>query len=193
MSNVFFTSDLHLGHKNIIEYSKCPFKDVEEMDEMLVKNWNDVVRPGDRVYLLGDFYLGRADDEGLAAAGFAKRLMGQKYMIWGNHDKRIRRSKAFQAFQDEFIWCKDLDQIEVDSQKIILCHFAMLTWNQSHRGSWMLHGHSHGSLPDDPCALRLDVGVDADWDYAPASFEQVQERMSKKTWKAIDHHDKRDL
>ena len=128
---------------------------------------------------------------------FARRLNGQKFLIWGNHDKRLRKSKAF---TDQWIWCKELAQIEVDEEtqlgtrttKIILCHFAMRTWNQSHRGSWQLYGHSHGTLPDDPNALSLDVGVDA-WDYFPAAFEEIGKRMAKKTWKAIDHHDKRDL
>lgn len=57
----------------------------------------------------------------------------------------------------------------------------------SHRGAWNLYGHSHNSLKDDPHSLQLDVGVDA-WDYRPASFEEVRERMSKKTFQPVDHH-----
>jgi calcineurin-like phosphoesterase family protein len=178
--NVWFTSDLHLSHKKIIQFSERPFDSVEEMDEELVRRWNDVVRPGDRVYCLGDFSF--ADEE--RSIKFAKRLVGQKFMVWGNHDKKLRRSHEFMS---QWIWQKDLTSIDVTDQKIALCHFPMLTWHQSHRGSWNLHGHSHGSLPDDPGALRLDVGVDC-WDYAPVEFSTLKQRMSKKTFIPIDHH-----
>ncbi len=181
---VWFTSDLHIDHKNILEYSKRPFKNVDEMNEALVKNWNDRVQPGDRVYCLGDFCLGQEN----RAVMFAKRLNGQKYLIYGNHDKRLRKNKEFNA---QWIWQKDLDTIEVGSQKIVICHFPMLVWNGSHRGYYSLHGHSHGSLPEDPHALRTDVGVDV-WNYYPVSFEEIQAHMAKKDYQPIDHHGDRE-
>lgn len=63
----------------------------------------------------------------------------------------------------------------------------MRVWNKSHYGAWMLYGHSHGSLIDDPNSLSFDVGVDCH-NYKPFSFEEVKEIMSHKIWKAIDHH-----
>lgn len=177
---VWFTSDLHIGHKNILEYSGRPFKSVEEMDEALVKNWNHAVAPGDSVYCLGDFAL--CDPE--RATAIAKQLRGQKFLVLGNHDKRLRKHRPFLA---EWIWARDLTSIEVGEQKIVLCHFALRTWHQQHRGAWSLYGHSHGSLIDDPNLLSLDVGVDC-WGYAPVSFEQIAERMSKKQFKPVDHH-----
>jgi hypothetical protein len=63
----------------------------------------------------------------------------------------------------------------------------MRTWNKSHRGSWHLYGHSHGTLPDDPHSMSFDVGVDCH-NYRPLSFEQVKAVMSKKLFKPIDHH-----
>lgn len=181
----WFSSDWHIGHSNILAYSKRPFESIGDHDEYLIRQQNAMVKPGDNFYLLGDFAL---CDEARAVK-FAKRLTGQKFIVWGNHDKNLRKSKEF---CDQWIWQKDLTQIDVEGQKIILCHYAMRTWNQSHRGSWNLHGHSHGSLPDDPNCLQLDVGVDC-WNYFPVSFEHIQKRMAKKTWKAIDHHGKRDL
>ncbi len=181
---IWFTSDQHYSHKNIIEYSKRPFADVKEMNEAMVQRWNEVVRPGDLVYSLGDFCLGDEED----AVKYAKRLIGQKYLVYGNHDKRLRKNKDFNA---QWIWQKDYAKIEVGNQKIILCHFPFLTWDGSHKGNWNLHGHSHGSLPDDPNALRLDVGVDC-WDYYPVSFEELQKRMSKKEYRPIDHHGRAD-
>lgn len=181
MSNVFFTSDWHVGHRNILQYSNRPFPSVEDMNEALVENHNRVVKSGDRVYHLGDFCLGSEE----LAVSTVKRLNGQKFLVFGNHDKHLRKSERFLS---QWIWARDLTQVEVGDQKIILCHFAMRSWNQSHRGSWQLYGHSHGSLPDDPHALSLDVGVDAGWNYIPAAYEDVKALMSKKTWKAIDHH-----
>lgn len=179
---VYFTSDHHFGHANIIKYSNRPFASADEMNQALVERWNGVVAAGDLVYVLGDFSF---QDPGVAT-DVVRQLNGSKYLIWGNHDKHLRKSTAFMR---EFVWCKDLHQIQVEDQKIVLCHYAMLTWNQSHRGSWMLHGHSHGTLPEDPNALRIDVGVDA-WDYYPVSFAEIREKMSKKTFKPIDHHDR---
>ena len=181
-NNIFFTSDLHIGHRNILEYSKRPFETIEEHDEALVQNWNSIVRPGDLVYVLGDFALCDAE----RATRFAKRLMGQRYLVYGNHDKRLRKDRDF---TNQWLWTRDLTQIDVNGQKIVLCHFPMLTWNQSHRGSWNLHGHCHGSLPDDPGARRIDVGVDC-FGYTPVEFEAVKKLMDKKKFVPIDHHNR---
>ena len=184
MNDVWFTSDTHFGHTNVIKYSNRPFADVDEMDEMMIKAWNERVRPGDRVYHLGDFSFHRLEK----TVEILGRLAGQKYLVFGNHDKRMRKETRFTG---HWLWSRDLDQIEVDDQKIVLCHYAMLTWNQSHRGSWMLHGHSHGSLPDDPHSLRMDVGVDPNG-YRPINLEEVREIMSKKEFRSVDHHGSRD-
>lgn len=180
MTQVFFTSDTHYDHAKVIEYSKRPFSGVEEMNEAMVENWNAVVRPGDVVYHLGDFSLGLPE----RASWYASRLCGQKYLVFGNHDKTVRK---YQPFLKNWIWHKELADVKVGDQRIVLCHYAMRVWNQSHRGAWQLFGHSHNSLRDDPHALQLDVGVDA-WDMRPVSFEEIRERMSRKTFEPADHH-----
>jgi len=178
--NIFFTSDTHYGHANVIKYSNRPFQDVDEMNEMMIKNWNDVVRPGDLVYHLGDFAFTTLEK----ATEIARRLNGQKYLVFGNHDKRLRKERDFLA---QWVWAKDFAEIKVGDQKIVLCHYAMLVWNQSHRGAWNLHGHSHGNLPVDKHALRIDVGVDC-WDYEPVSYDEIADVMSEREFRPVDHH-----
>lgn len=182
---VWFTSDTHYCHAGIVKFASRPFADVGEMDEAMVHNWNAVVRPGDLVYHLGDFAFCPGD----RAAKIASRLTGQKYLVFGNHDKRLRKHRPF---VDQWLWTRDLSEIDVDGQKIVLCHYAMKVWNRSHHGAWQLYGHSHGTMRDDPHALQLDVGVDC-WDYMPVAFETIRAHMSKKTFKPVDQHGKRDF
>ena len=187
----FFTSDLHFGHANIIKYANRPFKSVREMDDTLIKNWNAKVTKSDVVWILGDFAF--LQEEPLIDT--ASWLDGEKHVVWGNHDKVFRSKKVRDALAKyNFVFHSGLEEIYVpDStvpggkQHIVLCHYAMRVWNKSHRGSWQLYGHSHGSLPDDPHALSVDVGVDC-WNYAPVSYEELKEVMAKKDYQPIDHH-----
>lgn len=178
-TNIFFTSDTHYGHTKVIEYASRPFTDSHEMDEAMIARWNAIVRPGDLVYHLGDFALSRPEH----AVKTVRRLMGNKYLVFGNHDKRLRKDVEFLGC---WVWSRDLTQIEVGDQKITLCHYAMRTWNQVHRGAWQLYGHSHGSLTES-AARSTDVGVDC-WDYAPVPFEALQKLMVNREHVPVDHH-----
>lgn len=174
--NVLFTADTHFGHANIIKYSKRPFRDVHEMDNMLIHNWNAVVGQDDVVYHLGDFSLGSKP-----VRYYRDRLNGKIHLIVGNHEnKALDDPEAFASV-------RDYGEINVGGQRIVLLHYGMRVWNKSHHGSWHLYGHSHGSLPDDPNALSCDVGVDC-WNYTPVAMHQLKALMAKKTWKPIDHH-----
>ncbi len=177
---VYFTSDQHFGHRRICEFSKRPYADLTEMREDFILRHNRVVKPGDSVYHLGDFSF--ADEED--STKIARRLNGQKFLVWGNHDKGLRKSKDFLV---QWVWTKDFAEIKVNEIKIVLCHYPLLVWNGSHHGSWNLHGHSHGSLKPDGGALRVDVGVDCH-DYTPVSFEEVAAIMKTKTFKPVDQH-----
>jgi len=87
----WFTADLHLGHANIIRYCNRPFVDAEQMNEVLIKNWNDVVGKDDEVYVLGDFaFVKRVPD----TVAYMERLNGNITLIRGNHDNKCVR-KAF--------------------------------------------------------------------------------------------------
>ena len=172
MSNILFSSDHHFFHKNIILFCNRGFSSVEEMNEILIQNWNNTVKPNDEVYYLGDFAFCQPDN----ACKILKSLNGKKYLIEGNHDRRLLKDSNFRSC---FEWIDKLAGIEIYKQNIVLCHYPMKRWDQSHRGAWHLFGHEHGKLPDDPYSLSIDVGVDAH-KYTPISFEQVKELMEEK-------------
>ena len=178
MKNIWFTSDHHFDHKNIIKFSNRPFNSVEEMDEELIKRWNEKVQPKDDVYHLGDI--------GLCPSGRLKeildRLNGNIFLIRGNHDG------AAESCKSRFEWIKDYYKLKVPDeaaqgkeQSLILLHYAMRVWDKSHWGAYHLYGHSHGELPDDINSLSFDVGVDCH-NFYPISYQEVKQIMSKKTW-----------
>ena len=193
MAELYFTSDNHFGHANIIRYCNRPFSSVEEMSETMIDRWNERVKHGDTVYHIGDFALRLGVPE---VEAIIRRLNGDKHLVLGNHDlknKSVLRAKGFV----EQVYYKEL---KVDAQqKIILCHYPFMTWNGSHRGSWDLHGHCHGSLKPRMCpfcrksegemtARRIDVGVDC-WNFFPVSLQEVKEKMDKVKFEPVDHHE----
>lgn len=164
---IFFTSDTHFNHFNIIRFSNRPFYSVEEMDEILIQNWNNVVGKDDTIYHLGDFCLGDSKK-------YLKRLNGNIVRIKGSHDRDMK-SPYMKIIQPEGL--KD----EYDNQRsIILCHYPMRSWHLSHYASFMLFGHHHGNL--DPHGLSFDVGVDTN-DFYPYSLNDIENKM--KTLKPI--------
>lgn len=176
----WFTSDLHLGHENIIKYCNRPFRNAAEMDEALIANWNERVHNGDQVYVIGDFSFRDPKD----TSTIVSRLNGNIHLVRGNHDKDKTVNQCRPLFTAVH---EGLHELKVEGQRIILCHYAFRVWNKSHHGSWHLYGHSHGTLPDDPNSLSLDVGSDCHG-YRPISFAEVKDLMAKKTWKPVDHH-----
>jgi len=170
LKNSFFTSDEHYGHTNIIKYCKRPFKHVDEMNEVLIKNHNEIVKDGDDVYHLGDFAFRNH-------ASFLRRLNGTHYLIKGNHEGNDWRNAGF-------VWVKEVATIRVSEQDIFMSHYAHRTWNRAHYGVWHLFGHDHGQMPD--LGKSCDVGVDAWNGYKPVSFEQLAERF--KNVECLKHH-----
>lgn len=178
--NIFFTADWHMGHRFFITQKKRPFASVEEMTETIVANHNSVVRPGDIVYVLGDCYLQMTFEQAMA---IQKRLVGQHFLIKGNHDSIAEKMSK----RGGFVWMRTLDELNIGEpwfdvrQSITLCHYAMRTWRNAGRGTWMLYGHSHAMLPEIPHYLSFDVGVDVpEWNFTPVSMEQVIAKMAKK-------------
>ena len=167
MTNIdWFTSDLHFGHENIIRYCKRPYKDSNHMTEELISNWNKCVKPGDNVYVVGDFSFLEIDK----AQVVFDRLQGNKHLVRGNHDKTAAQIKGW-------VWIRDLVDLRIGEDRVVLCHYPMRTWNRSHHGSLMLHGHTHNTLPAF-CNQSLDVGVDC-WGYRPVCLTEIKTRLKQ--------------
>jgi calcineurin-like phosphoesterase family protein len=174
--DIFFTADHHFNHKRIIEYCSRPFKDVSEMNEVLIQKWNSKVKPGDTVYHLGDFAFGSVEDQ----LKILKRLNGDINFVLGSHDKDL--PEAVEAFnkEQEVASHKILGPMAtvcVEKTEITLCHYSMRTWPKSHYNTWHLFGHSHGKL--EGWGKSFDVGVDA-WQFEPLSFIEVKEVMASR-------------
>lgn len=140
------------------------------MDEILIQNWNSVVNRGDSVYHLGDFAFDNVEY-------YRKRLNGNIILIKGNHD-RLSNAKYLKIFGGV---CS-IHEVKIVKPHIILCHYPFAEWNGSCKGTWHLYGHTHGNRLE-PKNLSFEVGVDC-WDYFPASYDQVKEKMERKiiTW-----------
>lgn len=183
---ILFTSDLHLGHKNII--STCGrnaencgqnFDTVEQMNVFLINKWNQKVKDNDEVYILGDLTF----RSGVSVKTYLMQLKGRKHLIIGNHD--FQWQKNITNMKDYFESVSNMEVIRLDGKIITLCHYPLLEWNGSRRAknqrtsiSWLIHGHIHNTrdnvfeyIRDNlPCALNCGVDING---FEPVTFEEL--------------------
>jgi calcineurin-like phosphoesterase family protein len=182
----FFTADLHFGHLNIIEYAHRPFRDVDHMNAELVRRWNAVVTPGDTVWVLGDFAMGRIAD----TLPIVASLNGCKILLAGNHDRCSPLNNAkWLEWTDRYlsegfsrVIQGDLELARLLNMPVTVSHFPYVgdhgdedryvAARPRDRGNWLLHGHVHNEWK--VRGRMVNVGVDV-WDYAPVSTETLNE------------------
>ena len=185
---IWFTSDWHLFHHNVLKYDNRPFKDVHEMHEKIINNWNEVVDDNDTVYNLGDVSFGgvRGTNEILY------RLKGKMILILGNHDKE----KFIKKIKDRFESIHDYFHLVHNKQRYVLFHYPILSFPGMYRKSIHIFGHCHGNL--NPIynkqgqlllAKRIDVGC-MNHNYYPISLDHVHELVDHINFKPVDHHGK---
>ena len=188
-NNIYFTSDLHVGHSRLLEFCRNTRRgrDIEEHDELLIQLWNSVVQRGDVVYILGDECLGNRDE------GYKKiaRLNGSKHLIRGNHTQLKK-----EEHKNVFASISDLKKITVKledgkKQQIIMCHFPIAEWENAHNGSIHLFGHLHGNTTNIKHLLQykcMDVGIDSRKDnlMLPYSLQEVLDNLKDR--KIMTHH-----
>lgn len=151
---LFFTSDTHFGHENIIGYCDRPFKNVGHMDETLIRNWNATVTPDDQVFHLGDFCIKGNYHK------YRKRLNGNIIHIKGNHDKNSKILSATLTLGG-LIW--------------YACHIP-----EEGKGNRVICGHVHELWKTKTEGRRffINVGVDQ-WDFRPIPLKTILDEYSK--------------
>jgi len=176
---IYFTSDTHFNHKRILEYCDRPFDTVSDMNEALIKEWNNTVTDEDIIYHLGDFTFKEH-------VSFLSRLNGQKHLILGNHDVRKH------AFNADWLSVQDILQFtDPEGDVFVLCHYPMRVWNRSSKGSYHLYGHSHGDLDKSiKWGRSMDVGVDNAYrlfgEYRPFEISQIKSLLHDRD--LLNHH-----
>jgi calcineurin-like phosphoesterase family protein len=190
---LYFTSDWHIGHENVIHFSNRPFQDVEQMAKGLVSRYNSVVSPNGVCYFLGDMGFGNID----VLNKVITQLNGTKILILGNHD--ASQAKMYRAgfdvvmngaiiqyagYQISMTHCplrgitrEDTSNMRGSGEgehwhgEFRHTQFSIPSWGQYH-----LHGHIHS--PNSGKSVRelgkqFDVGVDAN-NYTPVSISRIE-------------------
>lgn len=173
---IWFSSDWHLSHQNIMKYCKRPFASTEDMNLHILSNVFYAIKPGEQLYFLGDLAW---DFETAAKALGYMSDHGIKF-IWikGNHDYKCTDRELPQILD-----------IEIEKQKITLCHYPMISWHCSHHGAWQLYGHHHSGIPDYFRGKLVNVSVDVN-NFKPVPFNDIGHFMNHRsnTWNLLSEH-----
>ena len=172
---IWFCSDLHFGHRNIVKFQKerreimgitddmTETEILKKHDEWIINMWNLTVDKHDHVYILGDLSFASSDD----TRKILEKLKGHKHLIIGNHDK------SCQGLENYFVTVSQIKEFPIKKHQydfleeniyLVLCHFPMVAWNRRLHGAFHLHGHTHGSIDDINIVseeLRVDIGLDS--------------------------------
>ena len=157
----FFISDTHFGDAPRLRVDKRPFASIGEMDETIVKRWNEAAGPDDEIWHLGDFAFGPPAER---VAELLATLNGRKHLIVGNNDGPGTVEQPGWASVQHYA------ELTVEGKRLVLCHYPFRTWNRMGQGVVDLHGHSHGRLK--PAPRQYDVGVDV-WDFRPVTLGKI--------------------
>lgn len=165
LEKTFLIADTHFGDERIRRYENRPFDNVNQMDAELISRWNEVVSPGDQVYVLGDFGADGYEQEILA------QLNGEKYLIKGNHDQKSNEEYRKFGFR------------EVYDHPIIVDNFWILSHDALYINENMpyanLFGHVHNSpIVKDYSSQHYCVCVER-VDYTPIDFDRVKKTITQ--------------
>jgi calcineurin-like phosphoesterase family protein len=193
---IYFTSDWHVGHKNVIEFDCRPFKDLDHMHRVLVNNYNATVGEEDLCYFLGDVGLCKSE----VLAKVLQELNGTKVLVLGNHDKG-----ATAMHRLGFDVVLNVAAIEVAGELVTMTHCPLRGvwredvegmkgsaegehWHGETRhlnfsieafGQFHLHGHTHKGPDERILDRQMDVGVRAN-NYRPVSISEIESWITKQ-------------
>lgn len=177
MSNIFIVSDTHFGHEKTCTVFKRtdgtplrPFANAEEMNEEMIRRWNSVVRPNDKVYHLGDVVINKK------FLPVLNELTGKKRLIRGNHD--IFPTRSYLEYFDEIYGVRVLSDM-------ILSHIPLARDSITDRFATNVHGHLHAhdvmhpENKDMPDFRYMNVCVE-NWDYTPVPIDVLREKIKER-------------
>lgn len=176
MSNkTWVISDLHLNHDKDFIYKVRGFSSIEEMNKILVENYNSLIQDQDKVYILGDICLGT---DFTLIYNTLKELKGQKYLAIGNHDtdKKIEFYKEYKFFKDiQFGY-----RIKKKKKIFLLTHYPTIVENTTNDSVYNIHGHTHSfNLFDQQYPYCINVSVEACHNY-PINLDDIIELIKER-------------
>lgn len=182
---LWFTADNHFFHENIIKFCERPFKNVEDMNQKLIQNWNTVVAKDSDVIIAGDFiHSGRVEN----IQNILNSLNGNKWLVYGNHcyQNKFERPIVQALFDGRCYDAMDFQVLDEDFEdkfvKFHITHYPCEAWT---RGAIHLHGHIHsgprakGTEVLLKKSMRYDVGVDNN-NYFPISYQELMIVITKQ-------------
>lgn len=174
-----YIADWHYNHKNSIAFDNRPFASVDEMNAVLVRNWNASVSPEDTVYILGDMFWCGAE----TAVKVLEKLNGTKVLVKGNHGNQ--KSPEFKGY---FKQITDYLEIEDDGRHVVLCHYPIPCFKNHEEGWFHLYGHVHFSFEErimreakqqleemykKPCRMFNAGAMISYMDYTPRTLDEI--------------------
>jgi len=168
----FITSDTWFGRPQILQIAnRLSFKDIDDMNDKLIKNWNKTVKKNDLVFHLGNF----AWDPN-TARNVLEKLNGQIYFILGNTDDAILdvhlEFKNVSLLEDQIL--------ELPQYDSIICHYPLEVWNGKDSGTIHFHGHTVFSHKTDLTKMnRVNVCTDF-WNYTPVKYSTIKDFINDK-------------
>lgn len=161
----FFISDTHFGHSNVISYSGRPFRDVDEMDNVMIARWNATVTDDDDVFCLGDFGLGSFD----RLCDIFHSLAGNKILIRGNHDGSYSKMRRMG-------WSAVLEKasVSIAGYEVVMVHHPKM----GGADLFTLHGHIHEKGIPEFLGLQMCMCVEL-WNYTPVSEKVIEKKIKK--------------
>lgn len=185
--NLFFTSDLHFGHRNVLKFCNRPWEDEKQMSKGLIENWNKIVTNNDIVVSLGDFSWWDSNTE---IKKLLSQLSGEKiYLVPGNHDT----DKGYRELPERVELLGSVVQVWISglwadkpnkSLEVTLCHYPLATWPHKHNGALQFFGHIHSGMNTEHSvdivgedlnivkSQQVDVGCD-NWGYYPVEIKNL--------------------
>lgn len=184
MRNLWFSSDHHFFHKNILKLQRHTRRGetIEEHHELLIEAHNSVVKPNDTVWFLGDLSFGKSEQ----TVDILERLNGVKNIVFGNHDHWLTPvTRSYFASGVNYHVLKD-------SEMAVLFHYPIAEWDRMHYGSYHVHGHAHGAYKAE--GRILDVGIDnrPNKDMLPWNWDEIVQYMEARPFKERSHKERKD-